>query len=120
MAYDAGKNLLFSCGKDHEIYVFDPYIEFPVYVLSGHTGSVNTVICNEKENELISLDIYGSIKIWDTQLLMCYQNINLNESADNNKVVIKENNRVSNNMKIGYLKKQRKIIVYNNKVTFYE
>ena len=112
--------MLFSCGKDHDIYVFDPYIEFPVYILSGHAGSVNTVICNEKENELISLDIYGSIKIWDTQLLVCFQNFNLNESADSNKIVQKENNRVSYNMKIGYMKKQKKIMVYNNRVTFYE
>lgn len=112
--------MLFSCGKDHDIYVFDPYIEFPVYVLSGHAGSVSTVICNEKENELISLDIYGTIKVWDTQLLVCFQNINLNESAENNRVMIKENNRLGNNMKISYHKKQRKIMVYNNKVTFYE
>ena len=112
--------MLFSCGKDHEIYVFDPYIEFPIYVLSGHSGSVCSIICNEKENELISLDIYGTIKIWDTQLLVCFQNINLNESADNNRVGSKENNRVSNNIKIGYLKKQKKIIVYNNKVTIFE
>ena len=78
------------------------------------------MICNEKENELISLDIYGTIKVWDTQLLVCFQNINLNESAENNRIMIKENNRLGNNMKIGYLKKQRKIMVYNNKVTFYE
>jgi hypothetical protein len=112
MTYDSTKNLLFSCGFDHDIYVYDPYIEFPVYKMSGHYGSINNVICNEKDSELISLDIYGNIKIWDTQLLVNFQTINLNESNDSNKICT--------NLKMVYLKKQKKIMVCGNKIQFFE
>jgi hypothetical protein len=112
MTYDSTKNLLFSCGFDHDIYVYDPYIDFPVYKLQGHYGSINNVICNEKDSELISLDIYGNIKIWDTHFLVNFQTINLNESTDSNKI--------SSNLKMIYLKKQKKIMVYGSKVIFFE
>ena len=79
MTYDNSKNLLFSCGFDHVIYVYDPYIEFPVYKLNGHNWSVPYMICNEKENELISIDIYGNAKFWDTKNLVCFQTIALKE-----------------------------------------
>jgi hypothetical protein len=112
MTYDSTKNLLFSCGFDHDIYVYDPYIDFPVYKMSGHYGSINNIICNEKDSELISLDIYGNIKIWDTQLLVNFQTINLNESNDSNKI--------SSNLKMVYLKKQKKIMVCGSKIQFFE
>ena len=101
MVYDNSKNLLFSCGFDHNIYVYDPYISFHVYKLGGHYGSINTVICNEKENELISMDIFGNIKIWDSSMLIDFQTISVSENSDS------KDGR-STNMKLIYLKKQKK------------
>lgn len=112
MAYDNTKNLLFSCGFDHNIYVYDPYISFHVYKLGGHYGSINTIICNEKENELISMDIFGNLKIWDSQLLVCFQNISVSENS--------ESNNRSTNLKLIYLKKQKKIMIYGSKIIFFE
>jgi len=112
MVYDNTKNLLFSCGFDHNIYVYDPYISFHVYKLGGHYGSINTIICNEKENELISFDIFGIIKIWDTQMLVCFQTITVSENS--------ESNSRSTNLKLIYLKKQKKIMIYGSKIIFFE
>jgi len=115
MTYDNGKNLLFSCGFDHVIYVYDPYIEFPVYKLNGHNNAVQYMICNEKENELISIDIYGNAKFWDTKNLVCFQTITLKESSENNK-----NNASKSSFKMVYLKKQKKIMFYGTRNVIYE
>jgi len=112
LAYDSQKNLLFSCGFDHNIYVYDPYISFHVYKLEGHYGSINTIICNEKENELISLDIFGNIKIWDTQILSCFQTISISENV--------ETTSKNTQFRMVYLKKQKKIMVYGSRLVFYE
>lgn len=112
MVYDNTKNLLFSCGFDHNIYVYDPYISFHVYKLGGHYGSINTIVCNEKENELISMDIFGNVKIWDTQMLVCFQTISVSENS--------ESNSRSTNLKLIYLKKQKKIMIYGSKIIFFE
>jgi len=113
MVYDNSKNLLFSCGFDHNIYVYDPYISFHVYKLGGHYGSINTVICNEKENELISMDIFGNIKIWDSSMLIDFQTISVSENSDS------KDGR-STNLKLIYLKKQKKIMIYGSKIMFFE
>jgi hypothetical protein len=110
MSFDSNKNLLFACGYSHKIYVYDPYIEFPVYQLKGHAGSINGVITNEKDSELISLDICGNIKLWDLNTLSCFQTFNINEKTQKNV-----------NIKMVFLKKQKKIMVYcGNTIAFYE
>ena len=64
IAYDSIRNLLFACGFNHDIYVYDPYIDgSSIYKLTGHSCSINSIDTNEKESELISLDILGNIKI---------------------------------------------------------
>ena len=49
LAYDSFCNLLFASGFNHDIYVYDPYIDCSsVYKLTGHTCSINTIEVNEK------------------------------------------------------------------------
>jgi len=115
MAYDSNKNLLFSCGLSHDIYVYDPFIDFPVYILAGHYASINNLVCNEKDSELISMDINGNIKIWDTQLLINFQTINSNSYIYNY-----DTNKLTSNLRMVYLTKQKKIMVYGTKIQFYE
>jgi hypothetical protein len=59
------------------------------------------------------LDIFGNIKIWDSQFLSCFQTINISE--DNNDTKSKYSN-----YKMIYLRKQKKIMVYGPSVVFYE
>jgi WD40 repeat protein len=113
ICFDASKNLLFACGYKHKIYVYDPYIDQkPIYKLYGHVGSINDITINEKDAELISIDINRNVKVWDINNLTCFQTFNLN----------KKNKEISNkNFKLLFLKKSRKIMIYgNNKVIFYE
>ena len=133
MAFDSHKNLLFTCGFDHNIYVYDPYIDgTAIYKLTGHSWSLNSIDVNEKESELISLDILGNIKVWDTQAFISFQNIKLNEECvdhNNNNVnaSIKKNNecstknrKLTSNIKMLYIKKYKKIFIYGTKLISFE
>ena len=126
MAYDSIRNLLFTCGFNHDIYVYDPYIDgSSIYKLTGHSSSINCIDTNEKESELISLDILGNIKIWDTTELINFQTVKINEEVqDTGKKSHQENNtkkkKLSSNLKMVYLRKLKKIFIYGNKNIFFE
>ena len=119
IAYDSIRNLLFACGFNHDIYVYDPYIDgSSIYKLSGHSCSINSIDTNEKESELISLDILGNIKIWDTTELINFQTLKINEEVEDKNMVKKahtENNtkkkKLSSNLKMVYLRKLKKIFI---------
>ena len=127
MAFDSIRNLIFTCGFSHDIFVYDPYIDgSSVYKLIGHNWSINSIECNEKESELISVDILGTIKVWDTSLLINFQTIKLNEqiednnSKKNHNMENSKNKKLSSNMKMLYINKLKKIFVYGNKLLFFE
>ena len=126
MAYDSIRNLLFTCGFNHDIYVYDPYIDgASIYKLSGHSCSINSLDTNEKESELISLDILGNIKVWDTSGLINFQTLKVNEEVEDNvKKMHQENNtkkkKLSSSLRMVYLRKLKKIFIYGNKVLFFE
>ena len=125
MSYDSIKNLLITAGFAHDIYIYDPYIDNScIYKLTGHSSSLNTIISNEKESEILSLDILGSIKIWDSQNFLCFQNINLNETMELKQNDPHNNNRgkkkISSNLKMLYIQKIKKFFVYGKKNVIFE
>ena len=64
MTYDSQKNYLITAGFNHDIYIYDPYIDNnSIYKLTGHNWSLSSIVSIEKESEIISLDILGNIKI---------------------------------------------------------
>ena len=101
--YDINKNLIFTCGFDHDIYIYDPYVDGRcIHKLVGHNYSINSIACINSENEFVSIDIYGNIKIWDLSNYYNYQTINLNETLNlikiqNNQSQIKK--KISSNQK---------------------
>jgi hypothetical protein len=127
IAYDSIRNLLFACGFNHDIYVYDPYIDgSSIYKLTGHSCSINSIDTNEKESELISLDILGNIKIWDTTELINFQTLKINEEVEDKgaKKSHTENNtkkkKLSSNLRMVYLRKLKKIFIYGTKNLFFE
>ena len=123
-------NLLFSCGFDHSIFIYDPYIDSSaIYKLEGHNWSINSIALNL--DELISIDILGTIKIWDLNTFKCFQTINLIENFLDKKSnnlqkqdeKFFENNRkkkISSNLKMIYLNKVKKIMTYGDKLMLFE
>ena len=127
MAYDSFRNLLFTCGFNHDIYVYDPYIDCSsVYKLSGHTYSISAIDINEKESELISLDILGTIKIWDTTTLVNFQSFKINEEEEDyekrnqQKNLKNKKQKLISSLKMVYFQKLKKIFIYGDKMLFFE
>ena len=122
MTYDSQKNYLITAGFNHDIYIYDPYIDnTSIYKLTGHNWSLSNIVSIEKESEIISLDILGNIKIWDSLYLLNFQTINLNETLDTKKNNDNfKNKKFSSNMKILYLNKIKKIFIYGSKNIIFE
>ena len=121
--YDYNKNLIFTCGFDHDIYIYDPYVdERCIHKLIGHNYSINSIACINSDNEFLSIDIYGNIKIWDLVNYYNYQTINLNETLNlikiqNNQSQIKK--KISSNQKMIYLNKVKKILTFGEKLMMF-
>ena len=128
IAYDSIRNLLFASGFDTDIYVYDPYIDGScIYKLTEHRHSIKYIDTNEKESELISMDISGEIRIWDTTELTKFQTIKLKEVLEDKNLLKKahrdddtKKNKVSSKYKMTYLRKLKKIFIYGYKNIFFE
>ena len=122
MTYDSQKNYLITAGFNHDIYIYDPYIDNnSIYKLTGHNWSLSSIVSIEKESEIISLDILGNIKIWDSSYLLNFQTVNLNETMETKKPTENfKNKKLSSNLKLLYISKIKKILVYGNKNIIFE
>ena len=130
MVFDPNKNQIFTCGFEHEIFVYEPYNNNnAIYKLKGHNGSINSLAINPSTGELISIDVLGIIKIWDTNLFINFQTINTNDALLLAQNHIKKPNEInsltnkkkisSNNFILSY-QNLKKILVYGSKVLIYE
>ena len=121
--YDISKNLIFTCGFDHDIYIYDPYVDSRcVHKLRGHNYSINSIVCINSGSEFISIDIYGNIKIWDLSNFYNYQTINLNETLNLFKIKNNQNQtkrKISSNQKMIYLSKVKKILTFGEKLMMF-
>ena len=130
LLYDPKKNHIYSCGFEHDIFIYDPYIDNEaIYRLKGHKSSVNSIALIPENNELLSIDILGTIKIWDTINLIDFQTININESnllAANHIRSREELNKksrikkISSNIHIQTFPDLNKFLVYGDKYLLYE
>ena len=122
--YNINKNLIYTCGFDHNIYIYDPFIdENCIQKLIGHNWSINSIACNKVSNELISIDIIGNIKIWDLNNYYNYQTININEAIhlikiqNNNQINLSK--KISSNQKMIFLNRVNKIFTYGEKLMIF-
>eukprot|EP00854_Cymbomonas_tetramitiformis_P011779 gene11779-13904_t len=68
-------NFVASCGVERHILMWNPFTGRSVGALHGHSASVQEVMLNEEENQLISLSTDKVIKIWDIRSHKCLQTI---------------------------------------------
>ena len=130
LLYDYKKNHIYSCGFEHDIFIYDPYVdEESIYRLKGHKSSVCSIALMPDNNELLSIDILGTIKIWDTTYLIDFQTININEStilAANHLRSREQLNQKSHKMKISAnihiqtFPDLNKFLIYGDKYLLYE
>ena len=121
--YNSTKNLIYTCGFDHDIYIYDPYVDSRcIHKLRGHNYSINSIACINSDNDFISIDIYGNIKIWDLSNYYNYQSISLNETLNLMKYKSNFNHtkkKISSNQKMIYLPKVKKILTFGEKLMMF-
>ena len=126
--YDPYKNYLYTCGFDHNIYVYDPYNEdSSIYQLKGHNSSVKSLSLNLENNELISIDINGNLKIWDSTIFLNFQTLNIYNSliaeqghSKKQAEQLVNKKKIMSNIHVLSLSNIKKIIVYGDKFLIYE
>ena len=126
--FDPHRNYLYTCGFDHNIYVYDPYNEeSSIYQLKGHNSSVKSLSLNLDSNELISIDINGNLKVWNTTIFSNFQTINIYNSLiaeqNHSKKQAEQflnKNKIMSNINVLFLANLKKIIVYGDKFLMYE
>jgi hypothetical protein len=130
LLYDYNTNHIYSCGFEHDIFIYDPYIDNEaVYRLKGHKSSVNSIALIQENQELLSIDILGKIKIWDTRNLYNFQSININDSTllEVNHLRSREElndrsrkKKISANHHIQPFPDLKKFLIYGEKFLLYE
>ena len=82
LAYNEEKILLFSAGFDHDIFVWNPYIDQPINKMTSHNAAVLMLQLIEHSNQMVSVDLLSIVKIWDIRNFSCTQTIPINEQIE--------------------------------------
>jgi WD40 repeat protein len=128
--FDERKNLLYTSGFEHEIHVYAPYNDNScIYKLKGHNSSIKSMALNQEENELITIDIMGNMKVWDLNTSINFQTININDSVlieqNHLKKLMEQNNfnltkNKTTNLHLISLQNVKKILIYGEKFLIFE
>ena len=115
--YNSIMNRIYTCGFEHEIYVYDPYNgEKALKKLVGHNSSISSISFNKESNELVSIDISGIMKIWETNNFYNFQSINIKEilNLEDNNPQKKKNrtNLLNSNFHVEMLSNTKQIVLY--------
>ena len=110
-------NRIYTCGFEHEIYIYDVYNgDKALKKLKGHNASISSMSFDEENNELVSIDIQGIMKIWDSNNFINFQSINIKEilNLENNKQKLNKNNNIINSsFFVQMLPNMKQIVLYN-------
>jgi len=77
--------LLISGGFDHEIFVWNPYIDAPVHNLSGHASPIISLKFINNPLHVVSLDTDFTLKIWDVKKFKCIDTMMMRENSEEKK-----------------------------------
>ena len=60
-------SILLSAGLDHDIFIWNPYVDWRIFLLKGHNHSLVGVKVLPGTHQIISADISGMFKVWDVR-----------------------------------------------------
>jgi WD40 repeat protein len=111
LAFNQEYRLLFSAGFDHDIYVWNPYIDSVAFTIEGHNSSLVGVKVIPDSPQVISADIDGWVKIWDIRNLSCVQTFNLEEKQSGFRFALSD---------FIYLQNHQRLVFGGKTLTFYD
>lgn len=111
LAFNQEYRLLFSAGFDHDIYVWNPYIDSVAFTIEGHNSSLVGVKVIPDSHQVISADIDGWVKVWDIRNLGCSQTFNLEEKQSGFRFALSD---------FTYLQHHQRLVFGGKSLTFYD
>ncbi|OMJ91751.1 hypothetical protein SteCoe_5652 [Stentor coeruleus] len=111
LAFNQEYRLLFSAGFDHDIYVWNPYIDSVAFTIEGHNSSLVGVKVIPDSPQVISADIDGWVKVWDIRNLSCAQTFNLEEKQSGFRFALSD---------FIYLQNHQRLVFGGKSLTFYD
>ncbi|CAG9334724.1 unnamed protein product [Blepharisma stoltei] len=111
LAFNSEYRLLFSSGFDHDIYVWNPYIDSAAFTIEGHSASLVGVKVLPNSPQIISADIDGYVKVWDIRNLSCVQTFNIEEKRSGERFSLND---------FLYIPKLQRLIFGGKSLVFYD
>lgn len=68
---------LFSGGTEHDVYIWNPYVDKRIFLLKGHNHSLVKIKYMPGTSQLISADISGMVRVWDLRTFTTVQTLNV-------------------------------------------
>jgi WD40 repeat protein len=69
-------NCLLSAGLDHDVFIFNTLVKEKIFTLKGHSHPLAGVKWVPNTYQIVSCDISGMVKIWDSRTMLCQQTFN--------------------------------------------
>ncbi|EGR33574.1 hypothetical protein IMG5_048910 [Ichthyophthirius multifiliis] len=85
LSFNEALILLFSAGFDHNICVWNPYIDNLIYKISGHSSPLLVVKVIEGTSQIVSLDSDGNVRITDIKKFSNVQTFSIETSDEKHK-----------------------------------
>ena len=73
IAWSDERKTLYTAGDDRVVKLWNPLSEGPVAQLAGHEHPVSSVLCVDEEDQLVTLDLGKTFKVWDVRTRKCLQ-----------------------------------------------
>lgn len=70
---------MISGGFDHQIFVWNPYIDSPVHCLTGHSAPIVSLKFVNNPTHIVSLDQDMNLKVWDSRKFKCNDTMSIDE-----------------------------------------
>ena len=73
IAWSEERKTLYTAGDDRVVKLWNPLSEGPVAQLAGHEHPVTSLLCVDEEDQLVTLDLGKTFKVWDVRTRKCLQ-----------------------------------------------
>ena len=84
LAFNESLILLFSAGFDHQICIWNPYISTLIHKIQTHSFPIICLKITESNNQLLSVDSEGFVKIYDTRRFSNISGFSMSSQNDSN------------------------------------
>ncbi|KAF0696018.1 Aste57867_13231 [Aphanomyces stellatus] len=130
LCYSLQQRYILSAGMDHDLRLWNPYVETSLVTLQGHRHQIVGLTWIDGSPEVHSLDQAGFLKIWDLRTYRCIQTLStlgfsplLDTTSINHSMDVMKSNagvKMKPTSALTYLADQNRVVVASSRVIFHD